>query len=53
MNIILLLSLQVSVLAVTPGQNKILMMWRAKAQRELEREKEADSQKQREKNRTL
>lgn len=51
--IINILPLQVSVLAVIPGQNKILMMWRAKVQRERVREEEANNQKQKEKNRTL
>jgi len=47
------LPLQVSALAVIPGQNKILMMWRAKVQRERVREEEANSQNPKEKNRTL
>ena len=48
-----ILPLQVSVLAVIPGQNKILMMWRAKIQREHVREEEANNLKQKEKSRTL
>ena len=47
------LPLQVSILAAIPGQNKILMTWRAKVQRERVKEGEANSQKQKEKNRTL
>ena len=47
------LPLQVSVLAVIPGQNKILMMWRAKVQGKRVKEEEANSQNQKEKNRTL